>query len=237
MEPEVKRWLREHYRPAPSEGPNAKKMKFGDLHDDLATQFTSTSLSFKMVSQGIKSVFPNTFSKPVGKERVKHVFGLERIDSEGTATLASSPEHEALQQRVRELKQRVRELEQPVLSNEMSSLMTPNLFLYHGPNNITNFDIFSLDCLVEEVEKLAPNLFQLFQTLGQTSRNSDDDRSDDVMAVMSLCTLLKCRSQRVLGIQLLITLMLLARSTNKQVCQSAKKVIEINFNNNRQLRH
>lgn len=218
MESEVKRWLRERYRSAPSEGPHAKKMKFRDLHDDLSAQFSPATLNFKTVShQEIKAVFPNSFSKPVGKGRLKHVFGIERVGCERTSgTSTKSPEYEALEQKVRQLEERVRELEQPKIFHEMNTLTTPNLFVYHGPNNITNFDKFSLDCLVEELTKLAPNLFELFQTLGQTARSSDD-QSDDVMAVMSLCTLLKCRSQKVLGVQLLITLMLLARSTNKQV--------------------
>ncbi len=74
MESEVKRWLKKRYRSASSEGPDAKKMKFRDLHDDLTTQFSSASLNFNMVSQEIKSAFPNTFSKAVGKGCLK-VFG------------------------------------------------------------------------------------------------------------------------------------------------------------------
>ena len=101
----------------------------------------------------------------------------------------------------------------------MNSLITPNLSLYHGPNSIENFERFSMDSLVEEFKKIAPNLYELFQTLGQTARHAPDNQTDSdyVTAVMSLCTLLKCRSQKVLGVQLLISLMLLARSTNKQV--------------------
>ena len=95
-------------------------------------------------------------------------------------------------------------MEQPSkLFLEMNGLLTPNLSLYHGPNTIENFDKFSMDDLVGELVKLAPNLYELFQTLGQTHRHGEGE-GDDVMAVMSLCTLLKCRSQKVLGVQLLI---------------------------------
>ena len=73
-----------------------------------------------------------------------------------------------------------------------------------------------MDGMVEEMMTISPTLYGLFQTLGQTSRHAGDN-GVDVSVVMSLSTLLKCRSQKVLGVQLLITLMLLARSTNKQV--------------------
>lgn len=218
MESEVQKWLRERYRPAPSDGPQAKNMKFGDVHHDLSTRFTPTSFNAKMVSQEIKTAFPNTYSKAVGSGRIKHVFGIERV---APSDLPSTSGHvEALEQRVRQLEERVRELEQPSqLSLEMNNLLTPNISLYHGPNTIENFEAFSIDSLVSELSKFAPHLYELFQTLGQTARHTNDNQaeSDDVMAVMSLCTLLKCRSQKVLGVQLLITLMLLARSTNKQV--------------------
>jgi hypothetical protein len=42
-----------------------------------------------------------------------------------------------------------------------------------------------MDELVGELTKLAPNLYNFFQDLGRTSEG------DNVMAVMSLCTLLK----------------------------------------------
>lgn len=217
MDSEVQKWLKERYRSAPSDGPQAKKMKFGDVHQDLSDHFT-TSFNAKMVSQEIKTAFPNTHSKAVGSGRIKHVFGIEQITN-----LPSTSGHvERLERKVQQLEERLRELEQPSqLSRELNTLMTPSLSLYHGPNNVENFEVFSMSSLVSELSKHAPELYEVFQTLGQTARLKDDrdqtDESYDVMAVMSLCTLLKCRSQKVLGIQLLITLMLLARSTNKQV--------------------
>ena len=213
----MQKWLREQYRSAPSEGPEAKRMKFSDMYTDLSSRFSSTNFNPKMISQEIKGAFPDTYSKAVGKGRVKHVFGIERA----TQAQDSTSQCEGLRERVRQLEDRVRELEQhQEFSHEMNSLLAPNLSLYHGPNNITNFDSFTMDSMVEELVKISPTLYDLFKTLGQTSRHADDEGTD-VTAVMSLCTLLKCRSQKVLGVQLLITLMLLARSTNKQVRTSA----------------
>ena len=67
MDSEVKKWLREQYRSTPSEGPEAKRMKFSDIYSDLSSQFTSTNFNPKMVSQEIKGAFPDTYSKAVGK--------------------------------------------------------------------------------------------------------------------------------------------------------------------------
>ena len=194
---EVQEWLRERYRSAPSEGPLAKKMKFGDLQDALSTHFSLTVFNPRSVSAEIKYAFPNTFSKAVGKGQLKYVFGIEKVDSESLSSLPStskSPEHEALKLKVRQLEERVqeleRELEQPrtKFSHELNSLLAPNHSVYHGPNDITNFDSFSMESIVAEFTKLAPKLFELFQTLGQTARHTSscDNPSDDVMAVMSL---------------------------------------------------
>ena len=220
-ESEVTKWLRKRYCSASSEGPQAKKMRFSDLQHELSTHFTSTAFNSRMVSQEIKTAFANTFSKAVGSARTKHIFGIECVASASLPSTSETPEREAqLIQKVQQLEARVRELEQPSqLFLEMNGLLTPNLSLHHGPNTIENFDKFSMDDLVGELAKLAPNLYELFQTLGLTHRHGEGE-GDDVMAVMSLCTLLKCRSQKVLGVQLLIALMLLARSTNKQVCMS-----------------
>lgn len=224
---EVQKWLRERYQSAPTEGPLAKKMKFGDLQDALTTQFSSTIFNPRMVSREIKTAFPNTFSKASGKGRLMHIYGIEQVGHE-LPCVPKTPEHEACEEKIKLLEKRVQELEKELnrpstVYNEMNSLLTPSLSAYHGPNDIKNFDAFSMDSMVEELTKCAPNLFGLFQTLGQTSRHidsSDSSENNDVMSVMSLCTLLKCRSQKVLGVQLLITLMLLARSTNKQVSRS-----------------
>lgn len=57
------------------------------------------------------------------------------------------------------------------------------------------------------------NLGQAYRLACDTSIAS----AQEFKALMSLFTLVKCRSAKVLGIQLLITLMLLARSTSRQV--------------------
>ena len=66
-----------------------------------------------------------------------------------------------------------------------------------------------------EIETHAPDVMHLLRALGNTERNVGSD--DELKAVTSLCTLLKARSQRVKGMQLLMSYMLIARATSKQV--------------------
>ena len=70
--------------------------------------------------------------------------------------------------------------------------------------------------LVDEVNRFAPEFFSLLLGLGQNEYSIAD--SDECKVVTSLMCLVKCRSSRVLGLQLLMAYMLLARSTSRQVC-------------------
>ncbi len=66
-------------------------------------------------------------------------------------------------------------------------------------------------------------------TLGDVERNKKDDDArpvEEMRAVTSLCALLKARSVRVQGIQLLLGFMLVARSTNRQV---SINMVDIHF--------
>ena len=212
----VKQWLCKHYRSAPADGPQEKRVKFSELHKELTVSVAphAVTVTPNIVSREIKGTFPGAYTKAVGSSRAKYVFGIERVN---TAATCDCEDVEALRSKVRMLEERVRELEQPLrLCDEISHLLTPDCAMYCGPSTIENFNKFSMESLVEEASNIAPDLYTLLQTLGRTDRHTPS-RDNEIMAVMSLCTLLKSRSQKVLGIQLLIGLMLLARSTNKQV--------------------
>ena len=88
-----------------------------------------------------------------------------------------------------------------------------------APDTCEHFCQYSLDAVIAEMKSLAPDLYHLFMQLGKTSRNveSHETSTEQIEAVMSLCALLNARSMRVKGIQLLLSLMLMARSTNRQV--------------------
>ena len=68
---------------------------------------------------------------------------------------------------------------------------------------------------------IAPSCTSLYRNLVyySTQRNARDGARPDeeLKAVIALCTLLNARSARVKGLQLMVSLMLVARATSRQV--------------------
>ena len=77
MESDESRWLKRNYRPAPSDGPSAKKVKYSDIYTGLVSTFPSKTFNHSSVSATIHSTLPNTTSKVLGHSRTKHIIGLE----------------------------------------------------------------------------------------------------------------------------------------------------------------
>ena len=132
-----------------------------------------------------------------------------------------------LEETVRTLEYRIKELEQhahdtspSVISAQIDALLHSNVAVCHGPNSI-EYKKFSLDTVSAEIKQNAPALYQLFQALCNNitmgdSRDEGHSR-DDTKAVTSLSVVLKSRSSKVLGFQLLIGMMLVGRATNCRV--------------------
>ena len=143
--------------------------------------------------------------------------------------LERSLEHErnvnaSLRREILQLKQQLSEKQTPSLSPEklddqMQTLLRPDKMTSHGPDTVLHFRSFSLDAVIAELHAHAPDVVQLFQQLGRGDRFSDDQllRTGQLRSMTALCTLLKSRSVRVLGVQLLISFMLIGRATSKQV--------------------
>ena len=100
------------------------------------------------------------------------------------------------------------------LNQQLDAVMNPHHLVFHGPDTVEHLEPFSIDDVVSEFKQHAPDLHEVFQSLG---KSSDDDPNREIKIITSLCTLIKSRSKKVLGLQLLISFMLLARSTSKQV--------------------
>ncbi len=92
------------------------------------------------------------------------------------------------------------------------------LAVLHGPNTQAHVSGFTRDEVVQELKRKCPRMYELFQEVARTQRTVAEDASvlplPELKVVMSMCTLLNARSK---GVQLLISLMLVARATNKQV--------------------
>lgn len=179
--------------------------------------------------------FPNAQSKRIGEEKT-FIVGIELC-----ATLqptSESPEallqvekarSEQLSLQVQMLEARVRELEQRPLQHTYNPLLKQVEAVFregqnvlHGPDTPTRFDNFSLAAVTDELRTFAPDLFSLLNCLAKSQRNeaSEEVTVEQRKVVMSLCTLLNARSQRVKGLQLLISFMLVARATSKQVSKT-----------------
>ena len=228
---EQKSWLRRRYRDAPLEGSCTKKVKFADIVEELEMQFALAKFSSYTVLQAIKEVFPQSSSKPLEKSRHKYIFGIEPVSCEQMSSSLVSCNHAALLEleraKNREMQERVHHLEQQVsamtdvLDQQMGSVLQHGRQVVHGPDTPERFDTFSIDTVIAELQSNAPDLYQLVMTLAKTDRNrpSEDDgiNAEQCRAIMSMCSLLKARSVRVKGVQLLISLMLIARATHRQV--------------------
>ena len=222
--------LKKRYRPTPSEGPLCK-VKFDDIRHDLSEQFPS--LSSKMISEAVHNAFPKTYTKKHGHKRSTYVFGLEHASSDEQAPSNPGPSFQAeattplhdqialnaqLQERIKELEKEVDELKEyprslpRSLVSQVEQLVSPSHAVYHGPNTIDNFEHFSIDTM-KEYEQYAPELFKLLTEIGDCSEGDTD-----VKVVTAMSAIVKLRSRKALGLQLLTSFMLLSRGTSRQVC-------------------
>ena len=159
-----------------------------------------------------------------GKSRTKHIFSLEEIPdcpSSSAACVASNlritlererEEKKQLQCKIDELEAKLAQREhisQSLISSELDGLVDPKITVYHGPDTLSHFRDFDIDRVLAEFSEQAPNLFTLLTFLGQGPRTEAIDDDHAVRVAMTMSILLKCRSVRVLGVQLLVTLMLL----------------------------
>ena len=219
--------LKKRYRPTPSEGPLCKKVKFDDIRHDLSEQFPSLS---SKISEAVHNAFPKTYTKKHGHKRLTYVFGLEHASSDEQAPSNPGPSFQAeattplhdqialnaqLQERIKELEKEVAELKEypRSLVSQVEQLVSPSHAVYHGPNTIDNFEHFSIDTITKEYEQYAPELFKLLTEIGDCSEGDTD-----VKVVTAMSAIVKLRSRKALGLQLLTSFMLLSRGTSRQVC-------------------
>lgn len=229
--------LRKRFKSTPTEGSEAKRVKFQELSDCLTTHHPNKKYSPKSVSTAAKLAFPESFSRRVGKSKLSYYFGIE--ESSGLSPVAPQPSASGQQQadseeqlrmmnsqlteRIKELECRIRQLEHAQsafnpdnLLVELDALTQRNVAAYHGPDTVEHLERFSMDTITSDFVQYAPHLYQLLCQLGQGRCQSESRESNQ--AIMCLCALMKGRSKMVLGMQLLITFMLIARATSRQVC-------------------
>ena len=117
------------------------------------------------------------------------------------------------------LEARVKELEKmsPVMLTQQADHLQHSSLILCGPDTPDHFQNFSIDGVIQELQEQAPDMYKFFMQLCDVQRNVSPDSSISIKEITSLCTVLNARSNRVKGLQLLISMMLIARSTSKQV--------------------
>ena len=216
------KYLKRRYRESPSA---EKKVKFSDLQSELVSQFPQTSWNYRAVTQTVQAAFPQSVSKIHGKAHHRYIHCIE-VNEPGTSS-SDSLEKEELQAHVKHLEGCIAELERlqsaaimpERVESQVQCLLNPSREVYHGPDTLQNFQTFSVDEVLSEIRTHAPEVLHLFQVIGKPDRHDDPEttRISQITLISSLVTLLKCRSIKVLGVQLLLTFMLIARATSKQV--------------------
>ena len=219
-------------------------VKFSDILDEARHAFPWVKISSYVLSNAIAKEFPLLVSKKLGESRHKYYYGIEdslALSESGASSrstnkalaLEQSLQHErrmneCLQQQLQQLQQRVEELEHhqhsslsiQTLDDQMQILLRPDIKItFHGPDTVDHFQNFSLDAVIAELRANAPDVVDMFQQLGNYDWFEDDEfaRITQLRSTTALCTLLKGRSIKMLGVQLLISFMLIGRATSKQV--------------------
>ena len=57
----------------------------------------------------------------------------------------------------------------------MSQLPHADLSVHHGPNTVNNFEEFSVNSILEELHRYAPDVYKLLCMMVQTSQHNEDD--------------------------------------------------------------
>ena len=212
-----------------------------DIQRCFLQQFPSDAITPAQVSSLIKKAFPNVQSQRIGQEKKTFIVGIEHhatsdVSCQSVQALlqAEQTRSEQLALQVEMLESRVCELEQSThdpLSLQVEEIAHNGTTVLHGPDTPARFDEFSLAVVTDEIRTSAPDLFSLMNCLADSQRNaasSSEVTVEQRKVVMSLCTLLNARSQRVKGLQLLISFMLVARATSKQVSKYISKTLLTN---------
>lgn len=230
------RWLKSVFQETEyeSDSPQPKRVKFADLSAELQAQFPDKKYTPLTVSKLIEEAFPHSERKACGKSRQKHVLGIQRKPLElaepgpscGPSTSSSlEPSYSDLLIENQKLKERIQELERTSaasLCQQADSVIQHKSAVTDGPSSLDAFNYFNFSSIITELQLHAPDLYRLFMMIGDTTRNqvTDEITSEQTKAVSALCSLLSARSMRMKGLQLLVSMMLIARATSKQVWAS-----------------
>ena len=176
-------YLKELYKETRADGPETKRVKFSDIQDGLNLRFPTALLSPHISSMLVQEAFPNSDRKRLGKDRQTYIVGIE--PSLSVSAMSRAPvqgatpaedlqeENHLLSRKVNELEAKIRTLEDQACSSlplELDSLLQHGKYALRGPDTPAHFTEFSVEAIVSEFQKYAPNIYRLFLDLGDTDR-------------------------------------------------------------------
>ena len=234
--------LKQNFREGPKTGPHVASVRSAEVRGLLAQVFPHSPSSAVEVTKLMRLAFPACESQRDTKGQKETFYvGVERLMASqlfSTATTSlevqlsyKDAEIEMLRARVQELEGQVHNQQQSPMAqqavgslslykDELQSLVSSSRMISDGPVTTEGLDSFSLSGLITEVRQIAPSFFSLLCDLGDVRRNADEADTltqNELKALMSLCVLANARSRQTKGVQLFISLMLIARAVNKQV--------------------
>ena len=179
------------------------------------------------MSEIVHRAFPNAKTKTATKTRTVHVFGITPVDeasSSSQQTITQMLESERAVNRdllgkIQVLEAKIQELERTSVRNlvQQAQALPLTSLTACGPDSYEHFHGFSIDGVISELKEQLPDFYALVMQLADVKRNVEVPNTVQVKAVSALCTLLNAQSSRVKGMQLLLSMMLISRSTSKQV--------------------
>ena len=198
------------------------------LNDKYSTS-PGTAITPIEANKILAETFPSVLHKRMTRGGVKSTF----LVGVSMATSMHSTSSSSTDQEKQQLMQRISELEEEVAQQklEISSLKKCEHLVDQAENamslapissNGPDLSDFSVDTIIGELSECSPDLYQVFQLVGNTARSSNKYGElnlsvEEMKVVMSLCTILNARCNRFNGMQLLLSFMLIARGTSKQV--------------------
>ena len=234
--------LKRNFREGPRSGPHVASVRSAEVRGLLA-QFSPNSPSSAVeVTRLMRSAFPDCESQRDTKGQKETFYvGVERQMATPVSTTATTSleaqlsfrdaQIEILTARVKELEAEVHSLRQSLMAqrslgcssvykDELSSLLSSNSMLTDGPTTMEYLESFSLSSIISDVRQVAPSFYSLLCDLGDVRRNAEDAYTltqNEIKALVSLCILANARSRQAKGVQLFLSIMLIARAVNKQV--------------------
>ena len=108
-----------------------------------------------------------------------------------------------------------------MLCSQADAVIQHKSAVSQGPISLETFNTLDFQSVITELQAQAPDLYALFMLLGDVKRNAkrDEVTTEQTKAISSMCSLLNARSARMKGLQLLVSMMLVARATSRQVCE------------------